>query len=304
MEAELRALRNQLNHRSSSNNQNETQILSSSVQNDSEDLDNISDSHLDEITQSRNNESPNQDTNDDTDASIEDKKLSIDLDKPSPQSSYQHELGDDEQNDNEDEDISTAHNRHNKSNRCDIPLKMSSDRQFSSDHNGSNGKHKHRNGKEKLSDNGNGKLHSDKETDSETASTTNSQEPDSDELSQSPIPPSNKFSKNDYSTTDSKDSKQVQAMPSSKSYSNSNNKIESNGGKGHTSSGVSREQRQNASDDKQSLSSNKKTLSNSLKVLIPPKKASSHISGSISSSTNRIHKSIKSDVNRGKDKTE
>ena len=299
MEAELRALRNQLSHRSSSNNHNETKITSNSVQNNPEDLGNISDSHADETIYSRNIESPNEDINDDTDTSIEDKKLSIDLDKPSPQGSGQQEGAEEEQNEKEDEDNSTAHKRHNNSNRCDIPLKKSADRQFSSDYNGSNGKHKHRNGKEKLSDNG--KTHSDKETDSETLSTTNSREPDSDELSQSPIPPLTKFSKNDHCTNDSKDYK-LQAIASSKSYSN--DKIESNGGKGHVSSGISREQRQNPSDDKHTVNTNKKSLGNSLKVLVPPKKLSSYTSGSISSTTNRLHKSLKSDVNRGKDKTE
>ena len=301
MEAELRALRNQLSHRSSSNNHNETKITSNSVQNNPDDLGNISDSHADETIYSRNIESPNEDINDDTDTSIEDKKLSIDLDKPSPQDSGQQEGEEEEQNEKEDGDNLTAHKRHNNSNRCDIPLKKSADRQFSSDYNGSNGKHKHRNGKEKLSDNG--KTHSDKETDSETLSTTNSREPDSDELSQSPIPTLTKNSKNDHSTIDSKDYK-LQAITSSKSYSTTNDKIESNGGKGHVSSGISREQRQNPLDDKHTVNTNKKSLGNSYKVLVPPKKLSSYTSGSISSTTNRLHKSLKSDVNRGKDKTE
>ena len=301
MEAELRALRNQLSHRSSSNNHNETNITSNSVQNNPDDLGSISDSHADETIYSRNIESPNEDNNDDTDTSIEDKKLSIDLDKPSPQDSGQQEGEEEEQNEKEDEDNSTAHKRHNNSNRCDIPLKKSEDRQFLSDYNGSNGKHKHRNGKEKLSDNG--KTHSDKETDSETLSTTNSREPDSDELSQSPIPTLTKNSKNDHSTIDSKDYK-LQAITSSKSYSTTNDKVESNGGKGHVSGGISREQRQNPLDDKHTVNTNKKSLGNSYKVLVPPKKLSSYTSGSISSTTNRLHKSLKSDVNRGKDKTE
>ena len=307
MEAELRALRNELSNRNSSNNHTETQVMSTTVQNDSEDLDNISDNQADEIIYRRHNESPNQDVNEDTDTSFEDKKLSIDLDKPSPENSYRHETRDDDElNYDEGENHSTAHNRHHDTNRCDIPLKTSLDQEFPSKHNGSNGKHKHRNGKTKLSDNGrtnSEKEEHDRETDSETASTTNSREQDSDEQSQSPIPPPTKSSKNDYNTKNPKDTNS-QINPSSRSYNNSNNKIESNGGKGHTSSGISREHRQNASDDKKAVNSDKKQLSSSSKVLLPPKKGSLLESGTISSSTNRIHKSLKSEVSRGKDKTE
>ena len=292
MEAELRALRNQLSTRGSSNNHSETQGLSNTVQNDSEDLDNISDSHADEMMYNRHNDTPNQDNNEDTDTSIDDKKLSIDLDKPSPQNNYQHEGEDEDLDNNEAENHSTTHNRQPDRNRCDIPLKTSLDRQFSSDHNGSNGKHKHRNGKDKLS--GNGRAHSDKDDTetSETTSPTTSREPDSDEQSQSPIPPT-KLSKNDYNTINSKDS-----------YSNSSSKIESNGGKSHVSCKEPRDKRQNSSDDKRAVDSTKKPQSTSSKVLLPPKKSSSHSSGSISSSINRIHKSSKTEVNRGKDKTE
>ena len=302
MEAELRALRNELSNRNGSKNHTETQVMSTTVQSDSEDLDNVSDNHADEIINRRHDESPNQDINEDTDTfeDFEDKKLSIDLDKPSPENSYQNEtIGNDELSYDEDENNSTAHNRHHETNRCDIPPKTSLDRQFTSEHNGSNGKHKHRNGKTKLSDHGrtnSEKEENDKETDSETASITNSRE-DSDEQSHSPIPPPTKLSKTDYNTINSKESKS-QVIPSSRSYNNSN------GGKGHTSGGISREQRQNSSDDKKAVNSDKKQLSSSSKVVLPPKKASSLESGSISSTTNRIHKSLKSENSRGKDKTE
>ena len=174
MEAELRALRNELSNRSSSNNHSETQVMSSTVQNISEDLDNISDNQhpTDRKRHSGHNESPIPDINEDTDTSLEESKLSIDLDKKSPDNRYQDE--EDKEHTDEDEEEKHSFIQHHNHSRRDIATKKTSDQLFPPEHNSSNGRNgKQRNGRPKLSDILNSE-ESYRETDSETPSTINS----------------------------------------------------------------------------------------------------------------------------------
>ena len=106
MEAELRALRNELSNRSS--NSKKAQPLSSAIQNMSEDLDDLSDNNhgarksYDHCGSESPN--PNADLNEDTDTSLEERKLSIDLDKDSPQNRCEEEDGKADDNDYEEEE--------------------------------------------------------------------------------------------------------------------------------------------------------------------------------------------------------
>lgn len=295
MEAELRALRNELSNRSSSNNHSETQVLSSTVQNVSEDFDNISDNQhpSDRKRQSGHNESPIPDINDDTDTSLEESKLSIDLDKKSPDNRYE----DDEDKEPNDEDEEDKHSfiRHHNHNRRDITTKKTSDQIVPLEHNSSNGRNaKQRNGRTKLSD----LLNSDREesyreTDSETPSTINSREHDSDELSRSPVPPSKQL-KTDYNKSNLKDNNS-QITPVSKSPNISNHRVESNGSKGRHSSitGSSRDVEPKTSDEVKKVISDHKNSSASSKALLHSKKGSSHASVSGHNSSSRLHKSVK-----------
>lgn len=305
MEAELRALRSELSNRSSSNNPSKTQVMSSTVQNSSEDLDNISDNQhpTDRKRHSGHNESPTPDINDDTDTSLEESKLSIDLDKKSPDNRYQDE--EDKEHNDEDEEEKHSFLHHNHSKR-DITTKKASDQLFPPEHNSSNGRNgKQRNGRPKLSDSLNSdREESYRETDSETPSTINSREHDSDELSRSPVPPSKQL-KTDYNKTNSKDTNS-QVTSVSKSHNVSRHRIESNGSKGRLNSttGTSREVETNTSDEGKKVTSGHKQSSTSSKVMLLSKKSSSHVSVSGHHSSSKLHKSMKMDANRIKDKTE
>jgi hypothetical protein len=174
------------------------------------------------------------------------------------------------------------------------------------DHNNTNGRpNKQRNGRPKLSDVSLDKDEGYRETDSETPSTTHSREHDSDELSRSPIPPA-KSTKGDYNKISLKDNSS-QAISISKSHNIANHRIESNGAKGRNCvGGISVELGQKLSDDgKTSVSSDQKQPATSSKTTgLLSKKVSSHVSVPGPPSSIRLHKSMKMEANRAKDKTE
>ena len=314
MEAELRALRNELSNRSS--NSKKTQPLSSAIQNMSEDLDDLSDNNhgarksYDPCRSESPN--PNADLNEDTDTSLEERKLSIDLDKDSPQNRCEEEDGKADDNDYEEEESrSFGIHHHQKNNpRRDNNLKPISDPHSPiSDYQNSNGRpNKQRNGRSKISDTNiiaQDKDEGYRETDSETPSTTYSREQD-DEVSRSPVEPpvvsKQATSKTEKTTFDETDCS-PQAFPSS------NHKTESNGNKVRNSiAGISRDLDKNPSVDRKTVvQSDPKHLNTSGKMILPSKKASSHLSvaaGPQQTVSNRLHKSTKLDINSGKDKTE
>ena len=313
MEAELRALRNELSNRSS--NSKKTQPLSSAIQNMSEDLDDLSDNNhgASKSYDPCHSESPNPnaDLNEDTDTSLEERKLSIDLYKDSPQNRCEEEDGKADDNDYEEEESrSFGIHHHQKNNpRRDNNLKPISDPHSPiSDYQNSNGRpNKQRNGRSKLSDNNivaQDKDEGYRETDSETPSTTYSREQD-DEVSRSPVEPpvvsKQATSKTEKTTFDETDCS-PQAFPSS------NHKTESNGNKVRNSiAGISRDLEKNPSVDRKTVGSDQKHSNTSSKIILPSKKASSHLSvaaGPQQTVSNRLHKSTKLDINSGKDKTE
>ena len=316
MEAELRALRNELSNRSS--NSKKTQPLSSAIQNMSEDLDDLSDNNhgarksYDPCRSESPN--PNADLNEDTDTSLEERKLSIDLDKDSPQNRCEEEDGkaDDNDYDEEEESRSFSIHHHQKNNpRRDNNLKPISDPHSPiSDYQNSNGRpNKQRNGRSKISDNNiiaQDKDEGYRETDSETPSTTYSREQD-DEVSRSPVEPP--CSKQATSKTESCKTTFDEGESSPQAFPSSNHKTESNGNKVRNSvAGISRDLEKNPSVDRKTVvGSDQKHSNTSSKIILPSKKASSHLSvaaGPQQTVSNRLHKSTKLDINSGKDKTE
>ena len=316
MEAELRALRNELSNRSS--NSKKTQPLSSAIQNMSEDLDDLSDNNhgarksYDPCRSESPN--PNADLNEDTDTSLEERKLSIDLDKDSPQNRCEEEDGKADDNEYEEEEsrsFSIHHHQKNIPRRDNNAHKPISDPHSPiSDYQNSNGRpNKQRNGRSKLSDNNivaQDKDEGYRETDSETPSTTYSREQD-DEVSRSPVEPP-VVSKQERSKTESCKTTFDESDSSPQSFPSSNHKTESNGNKGRNSiAGISRDLEKNPSVDRKTVGSDQKHSNTSSKMILPSKKASSHLSvaaGPQQTASNRLHKSTKLDINSGKDKTE
>lgn len=128
-----------------------------------------------------------------------------------------------------------------------------------------------------------------------------SRENDDDDTSSSPIP-SSKLIKGEYSKTVMKDNSS-QVISSSKSSNSTTLKLDSNGSKGRNSViGLSREVGRKMTDDGKSITSNPKQSSSSSKGILPSKKASPHISHTGTPSSTRLHKALKIDANRGKDK--
>ena len=313
MEAELRALRNELSNRSS--NSKKTQPLSSAIQNMSEDLDDLSDNNhgarksYDPCRSESPN--PNADLNEDTDTSLEERKLSIDLDKDSPQNRCEEEDGKADDNDYEEEESrSFAIHHHQKNNPRRDNKPISDPHSPISDYQNSNGRpNKQRNGRSKISDNNiiaQDKDEGYRETDSETPSTTYSREQD-DEVSRSPVEPP--CSKQATSKTESCKTTFDEGESSPQAFPSSNHKTESNGNKVRNSvAGISRDLEKNPSVDRKTVvGSDQKHSNTSSKIILPSKKASSHLSvaaGPQQTVSNRLHKSTKLDINSGKDKTE
>ena len=317
MEAELRALRNELSNRSSSNNPSEAQIMSSTVQKISDDLDNLSDDNpTDSVKFHIDRSQPDPGIDEDTDTSLEEQKLSIDLDKHTSDDRYQDEEGDDEEHvEDEHRNHSFTNNHHENNSTRDIPhTKNSLDRHYPSDHKTFNGRNggKQRNGRPKGSDsisNSSDKDQSYRESNNERSfSTKYSREHDNDELSNSPMPISSKATKDDYNGTNSKDNNSQKIVSSSKPHNNTpNHKGESShGSNGRNSDAkMSRELLKNSDERKIVASDQKQPATSSLKSISSSKIGSSHASSGTngsSLSSNRPHTKI--EINRRKDKTE
>ena len=293
MEAELRALRHELSNRNSSNYHAEAQVLSPSAQNVADEEGMVGDNNSSDrkrYTGLHINPNSNLDVNyEEDDTSLDERKLSIDLDKKSPNSMCQEEEEESEENEAQEGNRSSIP-KHQDAMRH-IQYKTSSNSHLSSDHrNSEEHPHKQRNGKLRLSD---AVTSDDDEVDrhkgSEASSTAYSRENDSeDNGSRSPIPP-NKPTEGEVSQIDMKEDN-AKVATNSKSSNSTSHRKESNESKGRNSDvGIPRETGRKITDDVKTLMKNVKQSSSSSKGLPSSiKGSSSHVLHSgTSSSSNR-----------------